>query len=253
MPIEIKINNHIAVIEFNNSPVNALNSSEWLSLAKSIDDISFNNDVRALIIRAQGKGFCAGVDIKELQADPDKIHAVNDGCWKTARAIHVCNVPVISACHGFVLGGGILIAGSSDIVLSTKDAYFGLPEIDRGALGGGAHLKRLFPLQRVRRMMFTGKPISAKEAFQLGSIESLHDDINELHYAAEELANEISSKSTLAVKLAKKALNQIEQGDVDEQYKSEQTFTLELYKSKDSQEARDAFVEKRDASFNDDN
>ena len=74
-----------------------------------------------------------------------------------------------------------------------------------------------------------------------------------MHYAAEELANEISSKSTLAVKLAKKALNQIEQGDVDEQYKSEQTFTLELYKSKDSQEARDAFVEKRDASFNDDN
>ena len=176
---------------------------------------------------------------------------MNDGCWKTARAIHVCNVPVISACHGFILGGGILLAGASDIVLSTSDAYFGLPEIDRGALGGGAHLSRLFPLQAVRKMMFTGKPISAQRAYEYGSIESLHDDINALHVAAMEIATDIASKSSIAVNLAKKALNQIEHGDVDENYKSEQTFTLELYKSKDSQEARDAFVEKRDAKFND--
>ena len=66
-----------------------------------------------------------------------------------------------------------------------------------------------------------------------------------------EIAADIASKSSIAVNLAKKALNQIEHGDVDENYKSEQTFTLELYKSKDSQEARDAFVEKRDAKFND--
>ena len=93
-------------------------------LSKSIDELSFSNDARVIVIRAQGKGFCAGVDIKELQADSSKIHAVNDGCWKVARAIHVCNLPVISACHGFVLGGGILIAGASDIVLATEDVFF---------------------------------------------------------------------------------------------------------------------------------
>jgi enoyl-CoA hydratase len=68
--------------------------------------------------------------------------------------------------------------------------------------------------------------------------------------AALEIAKDIASKSPIAMKLAKKALSQIEHGDVDEHYKSEQTFTLELYKSKDSQESRDAFVEKRDADFN---
>ena len=66
-----------------------------------------------------------------------------------------------------------------------------------------------------------------------------------------EVAEDIATKSPLAIKLAKKALNQIENSDVDENYKSEQTFTLELYKSKDSQEGRDAFVEKRDANFKD--
>ena len=251
MGVNTSIKNGIAEIVLDCPPVNALNSQEWLDLANNIDFLSHDELVKVILISATGKGFCAGADVKELQEDPTKISAVNDGCWKTARAIHVCNVPVISACHGFILGGGILLAGASDIVLSTSDAYFGLPEIDRGALGGGAHLSRLFPLQAVRKMMFTGKPISAQRAYEYGSIEALHDDINALHVAAMEIATDIASKSSIAVNLAKKALNQIEHGDVDENYKSEQTFTLELYKSKDSQEARDAFVEKRDAKFND--
>ena len=161
MPIELIHQGKVATIELNVPPVNAFNSEEWHQFAKLVDDLSFSEEVNSLVIRAQGKGFCAGVDIKELQKDADKIYEVNDGCWKLGRAIHNCNVPVISACHGFVLGGGILIAGASDIVLATKDAYFGLPEIDRGALGGGAHLSRLFSLQKVRKMMFTGEPISA--------------------------------------------------------------------------------------------
>jgi enoyl-CoA hydratase len=251
MGVNTAIKNGIAKIVLDCPPVNALNSQEWLDLAKNIDFLSHDEAVKVILISATGKGFCAGADVKELQEDPTKISAVNDGCWKTARAIHVCTVPVISACHGFVLGGGILLAGASDIVLSTSEAYFGLPEIDRGALGGGAHLSRLFPLQAVRKMMFTGKPISAQRAYEYGSIESLHEDIDSLHDAAMEIATDIASKSSIAVNLAKKALNQIENGDVDEHYKSEQTFTLELYKSTDSEEARDSFVEKRDANFND--
>ena len=253
MSVETFINKGIAEIILDCPPVNALTSTEWLDLATNIDNLSHNNDVRVIVISAKGKGFCAGADVKELQEDPTKIADVNDGCWKTARAIHVSNVPVISACHGFILGGGILLAGASDIVLTTEDSYFGLPEIDRGALGGGAHLSRLFPLQAVRKMMFTGKSISAQRAFEYGSIESLHPDIDSVREAALLIADDISSKSPIAMKLAKKALNEIENGDVDEHYKSEQSFTLELYKSKDSQESRDAFVEKRDADFKDEN
>ena len=102
-------------------------------------------------------------------------------------------------------------------------------------------------------MMFTGKPITAKRAFEYGSIESLHIDVDSVNEAAMEIAADIASKSPIAIELAKKALNEIEHSNVDEHYKSEQNFTLELYKSKDSQEARDAFVEKRDADFKDEN
>ena len=251
MSVETFISEGIAEIILDCPPVNALTSSEWLDLAINIDNRAHDNDVKVIGISAIGKGVCAGAAIKELLENPSNITDVNDGCWKTARAIHVSNVPVISACHGFILGGGILLAGASDIVLTTEDSYFGLPEIDRGALGGGAHLSRLFPLQAVRKMMFTGKPISAQRAYEYGSIESLHPDIDSVREAALIIAHDIASKSPIAINLAKKALNEIENGNVDEHYKSEQTFTLELYKSKDSQEARDAFVEKREADFQD--
>ena len=144
-------------------------------------------------------------------------------------------------------------SGASDIVLATKDAFFGLPEIDRGALGGGAHLSRLFPLQAVRKMMFTGKPISAERALSYGAIESIHIDQDALLAAAMDIAKDIASKSPIAIRLAKEALNEIEPSDVNLHYKKEQAFTLKLYESSDSQEARDAFVEKRDADFSDEN
>ena len=253
MRVDLTIDNHIAELVLNAPPVNALNSIEWHELADTLKQLSDNKDVHVLLIRALGKGFCAGVDIKELQKDPTKITAVNEGCWRVAEAIHRCSVPVISACHGFVLGGGILISGASDIVLATEDAFFGLPEIDRGALGGGAHLSRLFPLQAVRKMMFTGKPISADRALSYGAIESIHVDQDTLLAAARDIAKDIASKSPIAVRLAKEALNEIEPSDVNLHYKKEQAYTLKLYESSDSQEARDAFVEKRDADFSDEN
>ena len=170
MSVETSISNNVAEIILDCPPVNALTSTEWLDLATNIDNLAHNNDVRVILISARGKGFCAGADIKELQEDPTKITDVNDGCWKTARAIHVSNVPVISACHGFILGGGILLAGASDIVLTTEDSYFGLPEIDRGALGGGAHLSRLFPLQAVRKMMLLENLFLLKEHMNMAQL-----------------------------------------------------------------------------------
>jgi enoyl-CoA hydratase len=155
---------------------------------------------------------------------------------------------VIAAAHGFVLGGGIGIVGSSDVIFASEDATFGLPEIDRGALGAASHLLRMFPIQKVRRMLYSGEPISAQEAYRLGALEAVVKP-EELRVVARELAGKIAEKSPKAVRLAKESLNGIELLDVKRSYRFEQGFTLELYTSPDSQEARDAFVEKRDASF----
>ena len=239
-----------AEVIFDHPPVNAFDSRGWFELADLVGNLGRDERVQCVILAAEGRGFCAGVDIKELQADDSIIVAVNRACYETFAAVYDCAVPVISAVHGFCLGGGIGIAGSSDVVFASDDATFGLPEIDRGAMGAATHLKRMFPEQKVRRMFFSGEPIDAAEAYRLGALEAVVPR-DELLPAARELAEKFASKSPLALRLAKQALNGIEVMDVKNSYRFEQGFTLELYTSPDSQEARDAFVGKRDAKFED--
>ena len=238
----------IAELVIDNPPVNALSTAGWAALAREVRRLSDDDALRVLVIRAEGRGFQCGVDVKELARDGSLIVAANRGCYESFGAIYDCPVPVISAVHGYCLGGGIGIAGSSDFVIASEDATFGLPEIDRGAMGAATHAMRMFGMQEARRMLLTGEPIDAAEAFRLGGLlrvvkrEALRD-------AALELARKIAAKSPKAVRAAKASLNGIELIDVKRSYRFEQGFTLELYTSPDSQESRDAFVEKRDASF----
>ncbi|WPP46456.1 enoyl-CoA hydratase family protein [Pseudomonas sp. AN-1] len=238
----------IAELTIAKPPVNALDSQEWLGLARSIDELGANPEVRVIVIRAEGRGFCAGVDIKELDAHPERIVAVNKGNYETFRAVHRSPVPVIVAVHGFVLGGGIGITGAADIVVAAECATFALPEVDRGAMGGGAHLQRLFPVQKVRYLFFTGEKIGAREAERYGFIERVVAK-EELREAALEIAAKIAAKSPAMIRIAKEALNGIEDGNLEDKYRWEQGFTLQAYTSPDSAETRRAFVEKRDAKF----
>ncbi|MFO7551588.1 MAG: enoyl-CoA hydratase family protein [Haliea sp.] len=247
-PFGTTIKDGIAEMILNQPPVNAFDSAGWFAIAREIDELGANDDVRVILIAAEGKGFCAGVDIKELAADPQRIVPVNKGNYETFRAIHRNPKPVIIALHGFVLGGGIGMAGAADILVASDCARFGVPEIDRGAMGGGAHLQRMFPVQKVRYMYFTGEFIDAAEAWRLGAIEKVVPR-DELLPTARGIAAKIAEKSPAMVKLAKEALNGIEDGDLEDKYRWEQGFTLEAYTLGDSQETRDAFVQKRDAKF----
>jgi enoyl-CoA hydratase len=247
---ETIIKDGIAELVFNKPPVNAFDSLEWASIAQVIVELGVDNNVNVIVIRAEGRGFCAGVDIKELAADSSKIVAVNKGNYDTFEAIHRNPKPVIVALHGFVLGGGIGIAGAADIVVASACASFGVPEVDRGAMGGGAHLQRLFPVQKVRHMYFTGDFIDAQEAYRLGALESVVD-LSDLRDSVMAIAAKIASKSSPMIQLAKEALTGIEDGNLEDKYRWEQGFTLQAYTEGDSQEGRDAFIEKRDAKFSD--
>ncbi|MDX1464205.1 MAG: enoyl-CoA hydratase family protein [Halomonas sp.] len=239
---------HIAELVIDKPPVNALDSAEWQALADELDRLGGDPEVRVIIVRAEGRGFCAGVDIKELDRHPERIVAVNAGNYATFRAIHKSPVPVIVAVHGYVLGGGIGITGAADIVVASDCASFALPEVDRGAMGGGAHLQRLFPVQKVRYLFFTGEAIGAREAERYGFIERIVTK-DELPAAAFEIAARIAAKSPSMIRIAKEALNGIEDGNLEDKYRWEQGFTLQAYTSPDSAETRRAFVEKRDATF----
>ncbi len=250
MAFHVHIEKGIAELVIDNPPVNAFAVRHWGEMARLVRDLGGDPAARVVIVRAEGRGFQCGVDVKELGADGSLIVEANRGCYELFGAIYDCKVPVISAVHGYCLGGGIGIAGSSDLVLCSEDARFGLPEIDRGALGAATHAMRMFGIQEARRMLLTGEPIDAAEAHRLGGVlqvvprEGLRD-------TARELAAKIASKSPKAVALAKWSLNGIELLDPKESYRYEQGFTLELYTSPDSRESREAFIEKRDARFED--
>ncbi|MFT3791221.1 MAG: enoyl-CoA hydratase family protein [Rudaea sp.] len=238
----------IAELVIDRPPVNALDAAGWNALAAEIERLGRKRAARVIVLRAEGRGFCAGVDIKELDAHPERIVSVNRGNYDSFRAVHRNPLPVIAAVHGFVLGGGIGLAGAADIVIASDDASFGVPEVDRGALGGGAHLQRLFPLQKVRAMYFTGEAIGAAEAFRFGGIEKIVPRA-ELREAAFAIARKIAAKSGVMIRLAKESLNGIENGNLEDKYRWEQGFTLQAYSEADSAEARRAFVAGREAKF----
>jgi enoyl-CoA hydratase len=242
MPITCTITDRIAEIVFDVPPVNAFDSATWMTIPDMITDASRDPDVNCILIRAEGRGFCGGVDIKEMQTNPERITILNRGNYLTFKAIRDAEVPVVSAVHKFVIGGGIGICGASDAIIAADDAYFSLPEVDRGAMGGASHLSRMLPLHKVRAAFFTGGTIPAEEAYRLGAIEKVVSR-DQLETEARAFCAIIASKSRKALVIAKEALNGLEPRDVDHGYRWEQGFTLELYMHEDSQKSRDAFVE----------
>lgn len=217
----------IAEVIMDNPPVNALPAAGWVALAETLTGLSRDPAVRVVILRAEGRGFNAGVDIKELNAGGHPaLLAVNRGCFAAFAAVYECAVPVIAAVHGYCLGGGIGLAGNADIIVASEDATFGLPEVDRGALGAATHLSRLVPWHKARAMMYTSATASAAELHAFGSVLAVVPR-DELTGAAHKLAAEIAAKDPVLIRLAKEAFNGIDPQDVRRSYRYEQGFTFE--------------------------
>jgi enoyl-CoA hydratase len=237
----------IADVVMDVPPVNALDVAAWFSLAETLIAAGRDPETRVLVLRAVGRGFCAGVDIKEIQAVGDAaLIGVNRGCAAAFAAVYDCEVPVIAAVHGFCLGGGIGLCGNADIIVAAEDASFGLPEVDRGALGAATHLARLVPQHKMRQMVYTASTATAAELHEFGSVLRVvpRDGLIE---AAYEVAEVIAAKSPTIIRRAKESLNGIDPIDVKRSYRFEQGFTYELHVRGVADEQRAAFVEKRDA------
>src|SRR4051812_43792201 len=172
MAIELRTADHVAQVVIDYPPVNALPVRGWFDLADALTAAGRDPDVHAVVLSAEGRGFCAGVDIKEMQRTPghDALLAANRGCAAAFAAVYDCPVPVVAAVHGFCLGGGIGLVGNADLVVAADNATFGLPEVDRGALGAATHLARLVPSQLMRTMVYTCRAIPAAELHRFGTV-----------------------------------------------------------------------------------
>ncbi|TSD95691.1 enoyl-CoA hydratase family protein [Skermania sp. ID1734] len=239
----------VSVITIDYPPVNAFPARGWFDLADAVRSAGRDQSVRAVVIRAENRGFCAGVDIKEIQrnvrngaasAKHQSLIDHNRGCAEVFSAVYDCQVPVVAAVQGFCLGGGIGIVGNSDIVVAADDATFGLPEVDRGALGAATHLSRLVPQHLMRALFFTAKTITATELHHYGSVYRVVPRA-ELDSAALEVTAEIAAKDGRVIRAAKEALNGIDLQNVHRSYRFEQGFTFELNLSGAADEIRDRF------------
>jgi enoyl-CoA hydratase len=231
MSVRVRSADGIAEVVIDVPPVNALPVAGWHELAAAVTAAGADPETRAVILAADGRGFCAGVDIKEMQRTEgyEALLGANRGCYAAFAAVYDCPVPVIAAVHGFCLGGGVGLAGNADIVIAAQDATFGLPEVDRGALGAATHLARLVP-QPLMRAFGTVLHVVPGAA---------------LRATARELAEEIAAKDPAVIRLAKQSLNGIDPVDVKRSYRYEQGFTFELNLAGAGERARQAFVDRK--------
>jgi enoyl-CoA hydratase len=236
----------IAVANIDRPPVNALTPALVEEIIGAFQDLDGSIDVNCIILTGSGmRAFCAGLDFKEpFSATPQQ-----DARRRQAYAtIYHCQVPVIAAVNGPALGAGAVLASVCDVRIAAEKATFGLPEINVGRCGGGAHLGRLIPQGALRRLAFTGSPISASEAYRIGLVDQV-TTLEELLPAARALATAIAAKSPLGLRYGKKALNQIEDMPFEEGFAVEQEYTAKLLETEDAHEARKALVEKRAPVF----
>ena len=249
MGINYSLNdNGVLEVVIDNPPVNALGIADTEQLANIFESVSANLDIKVAILTAVGKGFCAGVDIKEIENLPanEGILRINKACYNAFASVYECAVPVIVAVNDFCLGSGIGLAGAADIVIAAEGVQFGLPEVDNGALGALTHLTRLVPQQRARQMLYTCETAPAEELQRYGTIYEVVAP-RELLNSARILAEKISRKPSKTIRAAKESANGIELLNIRNSYRFEQGFTYELNLAGEGEKARQAFIEgKRD-------
>ena len=237
-------NNGVLEVVMDNPPVNALGIADTDQLATIFESVAKNLDVKVAILTAVGKGFCAGVDIKEIENLPSNegILRINKSCFDAFASVYECAVPVIVAVNDFCLGSGVGLAGAADIVIAAEGAQFGLPEVDNGALGALTHLTRLVPQQRARQMLYTCETAGAEELKGYGSVYEVVSPESLLTFARE-IAMKIVSKPSKTIRAAKESANGIELVNIRNSYRFEQGFTYELNLAGEGEKARQAFID----------
>ena len=248
--VTLEVKDYVAVATLNRPPVNAVNWAMRDRIIEIMDQANDREDIRVVLLTAQGDVFCAGADLKQ-RPDPNQPGQYwwhNRLTRETGNSIKECAKPVIAAVNGAALGAGLGLAAACDIMLASENAVFGMPEINVGLAGGAAMLSQLFGKSKVRRMMFTGQRLPAAELYRLGVIEACLPR-ERLMDEAMALATEIAGKAPLGIKYAKLSCNMVELMPAKDAYRFEQNFTYELSRTEDAAEARKATLEKRKPVF----
>lgn len=251
--IKYEVNEHIAKITMNRpKALNALNSEVLDELDKCLDEIKANNDLRVLIITGEGRSFIAGADIKEMsELGGLEAKAFGNKGLSVFRKIETLPIPVIAAVNGFALGGGCELAMSCDIRIASNKALFGQPEVGLGLIpgfGGTQRLQRLVGQGWAKYLIYSAENIKADKALEIGLVQDVVE-VEELEERVNTLAEAIASKAPIAEKLAKEAINQGGQVDIDQAMRIEENAFGLVFTTEDKNIGTQAFINKEKAEF----
>ncbi|WKZ56402.1 MAG: enoyl-CoA hydratase-related protein [Bdellovibrionota bacterium] len=233
--------------------LNALNSQLLRELSEHITVLSTKREVGAIVLTGDGdRAFVAGADIAEMeQAGPAGISQYVELGQGLMRAIETVEVPVIAAVNGFALGGGLELALACDLIIASKKARLGQPEVNLGIIPGFGGTQRL--IQRcgvgaARYLVYTGELLSADEGLRIGLVDRVVEPA-ELMTTACGIAKVIASKGPLAVREAKRVIRQSQEMALLGGLRLEVESFVKLFDTKDRVEGMKAFLEKREAKF----
>ena len=241
----------------------------WDELPKIVGQLSEGNEARAIVLSAEGRHFCSGMDLSVFAGNNDV--SVQDNAAHISRqranfrttALHLqrtfscleeSRLPGLSDIQGACIGGGIDMVSATDLRYATEDAFFCIQEINIGMTADVGTLQRmpkLVPEGVVRELAYTGRNMSASEAKERGFVNDIYEDQDAMDDAVLEIAQEIASKSPMAIWGTKQTLNYGRDHSVADGLEYIATWNAAMFDPDDMAEAFMAQTENRDAQFPD--
>ena len=241
----------------------------WDELPQIVNQLSEGGDARAIVLSAEGRHFCSGMDLSVFAGNNDV--PVQDNTTHISRqrasfrttalqlqrtfsCLEESRLPVLSAIQGACIGGGIDMVSATDLRYATKDAFFSIHEINIGMTADVGTLQRmpkLVPEGVVRELAYTGRNMSASEAKERGFVNEIYEDQDAMDDAVLEIAKEIASKSPMAIWGTKQTLNYGRDHSVADGLEYIATWNAAMFDPDDMAEAFMAQTENREADFPD--
>jgi enoyl-CoA hydratase/carnithine racemase len=243
----------VAVVTFSREEkLNAMNTPIVRRLTELFNRIDRAEHIRAAVLIGRGRAFVAGADIGEYSeqsfAEFSEYQLMGQRMYD---GIELNRKPFIAAVNGLALGGGFELVLACDLVVASREAEMGLPEIRLGLLPGGGgtqKLARIVGRNRAKEFLITGRNMTAEEGYRLGIVNKVVEP-NVLLEESLALAHKLARRAPYAVREAKRLVNQGVESHIDVALSFEQATLSNLYQTEDAKEGIRAFVEKRKPHF----
>lgn len=243
--LRVNIAGSVATITLDRPPLNILTIEMIRELDTALDELATNQRLKAVVLQAAGKAFCAGVDVADHA--PERVDAMIRGFGRLFTRLRTLPVPTIAVAQGAALGGGAELAIGCDIVLAASSARFGQPEVKLGVFPpiAAAYFPRMLGYQQAAKLIFTGATISAVDAVRLHLATEVAPD-EELATRLEALLGQLRSASAATLRQTKRALLIGADRGVSAGLETIETLYLtDLMATADATEGINAFMEKR--------